>query len=471
MAFQRNGLGTECRGRDLNPRSLSDINTHACSLSYSQVLFTKEMVSNPTPAEMVSELCDKISFHSKKYGGGIIKSVLIKEDGQYRLHSGVISFIPKGETVIEEKRDYGEILLITQLLKPINVKDILRELEKNQKFTIEGYRSFEAQGRFQRLLFLPSQNRTGYIFSEWPRTYVEYTLSDRNISYPSEPLVKPGLPLFPDGRKAILDFLELNTDQPPTSILIQIPDFRLKIKTLLISGKSVKLEVERGDTLDNIICKFYADYEEHRMFSGQRFYAMKSPELDVADNLTEYEFKKDFTYVFGLLMDKKSGETLDYRGFNFGWPSQEGVTIEIQELELREIIRRGESLHVEFKQNLDNPDRILKTIVAFANTGGGRIFIGVSDDTRIIGYDLENKDQITNLISGNIEPLPNFEVKRVEINDKHITIIEIPEGVNKPYSHRELGFFIRSGGTNRSATRTDMDILYKEKESEYPSFR
>lgn len=72
---------------------------------------------------------------------------------------------------------------------------------------------------------------------------------------------------------------------------------------------------------------------------------------------------------------------------------------------------------------------------------------------------------IENYITGNLDPLPNFEITNVTVKDTPITILEVPEGNNKPYSHRELGFFVRSGGSNRSATRIDMDKIYEERQS------
>ncbi len=58
----------------------------------------------------------------------------------------------------------------------------------------------------------------------------------------------------------------------------------------------------------------------------------------------------------------------------------------INNVELIDIIRAGENSRVEFKQDIKNQDSLLQEIVAFANTEGGRIIIGIHDKTfQIIG--------------------------------------------------------------------------------------
>ena len=52
------------------------------------------------------------------------------------------------------------------------------------------------------------------------------------------------------------------------------------------------------------------------------------------------------------------------------------------ENELKLILQEGESYKVEFKENLNGID---KEMVAFANASGGRIFVGISDDSKIKG--------------------------------------------------------------------------------------
>ncbi len=46
-----------------------------------------------------------------------------------------------------------------------------------------------------------------------------------------------------------------------------------------------------------------------------------------------------------------------------------------------DLLKRKENKTLEFKRDLSSPQNILKTIVAFSNTAGGLILIGVEDDS------------------------------------------------------------------------------------------
>ena len=53
-------------------------------------------------------------------------------------------------------------------------------------------------------------------------------------------------------------------------------------------------------------------------------------------------------------------------------------------MEIIEYIKQQEGKTLEFKRDLSSPDKILRTITAFANTAGGVLLIGVEDTTRAV---------------------------------------------------------------------------------------
>ena len=59
--------------------------------------------------------------------------------------------------------------------------------------------------------------------------------------------------------------------------------------------------------------------------------------------------------------------------------------------EISELIRQGEGLHLDFKFRIDDQKKIAKTLVAFANSEGGRLLVGVKDNGKIVGVNPEEE--------------------------------------------------------------------------------
>ncbi|HMV13827.1 MAG TPA: ATP-binding protein, partial [Chitinophagales bacterium] len=58
---------------------------------------------------------------------------------------------------------------------------------------------------------------------------------------------------------------------------------------------------------------------------------------------------------------------------------------------LEKLIAKGEGEQLDFKQSISNAKKIAKTLVAFANTTGGKLLIGVNDSGLIVGCEIEEE--------------------------------------------------------------------------------
>ena len=137
-----------------------------------------------------------------------------------------------------------------------------------------------------------------------------------------------------------------------------------------------------------------------------------------------------------------------------------------------EEIKSGESKNVEFKRKLpDDSKKYMKTIVAYANTSGGKIIIGVDDDTRnIVGVEpsavFQIMDKIANAVSDMCAPQIVPDVTFQTIKGKCIVQIEIYPGQNRPYYIRSMGkengTYIRVAGTSRPVDEAILkDLQYQ----------
>jgi len=119
--------------------------------------------------------------------------------------------------------------------------------------------------------------------------------------------------------------------------------------------------------------------------------------------------------------------------------------------ELRELVKKGESTGVEFKENFDR--ETTETAGAFANTKGGIILIGVSDKGEVNGVQIGKgtMNDWANQISQSTEPRIIPEIERSEIEGKNVVIIRIKEFPIKPVSVKGR-CFRRVGTSNRMMT-------------------
>jgi predicted HTH transcriptional regulator len=60
---------------------------------------------------------------------------------------------------------------------------------------------------------------------------------------------------------------------------------------------------------------------------------------------------------------------------------------------LKHLVRHGEGQRLEFKMKVKFPEKIIKELVAFANSDGGHLFVGVADDGQIDGSKFVDEDQ------------------------------------------------------------------------------
>src|SRR5436309_8397986 len=135
-------------------------------------------------------------------------------------------------------------------------------------------------------------------------------------------------------------------------------------------------------------------------------------------------------------------------------------------MDLVEILKRPEGKTLEFKRDLSAPDGALRTIVAFANTAGGTLLLGVEDRTRHVrGVDepLDLQERVANLISDTIAPRLVPEVEILPWRRTHVLAVQVHPSPTRPHylarEGPEDGAYVRVGSTNRRADRPLVDEL------------
>lgn len=122
--------------------------------------------------------------------------------------------------------------------------------------------------------------------------------------------------------------------------------------------------------------------------------------------------------------------------------------------ELMLILQEGEGYKIEFKERLANID---KEIVAFANSSGERIFLGISDDKKVKGINVTNK------LKSQVQDIANKcrpKVKIILEAFENILIIDVREGDDEPYECSS-GFYRRIGTNSQKLTRDEIIDFFK----------
>jgi ATP-dependent DNA helicase RecG len=123
---------------------------------------------------------------------------------------------------------------------------------------------------------------------------------------------------------------------------------------------------------------------------------------------------------------------------------------------IQEIVKQSESKTLEFKRDLSSLRPIVKTVIAFANTAGGTLIIGIEDDGKVIGVDdpFKMEEKIASAIADNITPLIMPEIELATVKDKTLLIIKVAHTVGPFYLKQAgapVGILVRLGSTNRQA--------------------
>lgn len=101
---------------------------------------------------------------------------------------------------------------------------------------------------------------------------------------------------------------------------------------------------------------------------------------------------------------------------------------------LLHIIEGGENQHLDFKFEINDARKIARTLVAFANSEGGKLLIGVKDNGKIAGIRSEEEYYMLEAAATlYCKPQITTTAKKWFINGRTILEVEVPRGDLRPY--------------------------------------
>ena len=116
---------------------------------------------------------------------------------------------------------------------------------------------------------------------------------------------------------------------------------------------------------------------------------------------------------------------------------------------------------MDFKRDLSSRKSVLKDIVAFANTAGGVVVVGIDDDGSVVGVadPLREEERLSSSISDGIEPQLLPEIYAASYGEHELLVVEVshhPAPFYLKADGPERGVYVRLGSTSR---RADVEML------------
>lgn len=131
-----------------------------------------------------------------------------------------------------------------------------------------------------------------------------------------------------------------------------------------------------------------------------------------------------------------------------------------------ERIGLGEHTRQQFKRTFNSPDALAAELAAFANSGGGILLIGVSDDGSIAGLDAAElrrlNQMLSNASSQHVRPPIHPITENVKTHAGLVMVVTVPNGLAKPYLDHQGCIWVKQGADKRHVTaREELQRMFQ----------
>lgn len=396
------------------------------------------------------------------YSGTLITAALSGIETEARNLLTKIEFLPPGDCPPKSRLRYKQLNFVRTFVEVDDAISEIRRAVYEGTLPVPGFQQTIIEGNLIQPL---GRSDTAWLHHSewcmWPAAI--FILSPAGYSNVSllEPLVALDAPYYRDLSHFLRDQFGVKTSNAygyfSGQIVIIVPDFRARISNLTIGSGYIKAEVEsRFQESRGLVAKLYVENEQKVLFEGN---------VPVKGSDIYQQLEDQPTHASVVILSRSTGEPLDQKTFRGSASMNDlGVKFEEPELEIDQLLLIGESETIEFRENVDNAIRLAKTVCAFANTKGGRIVIGVTDEHIVVGCKTAGlSDRITNIVRCHCDPPPNFTVKSLGYEGKQILVVRVDASDSVIHTVREHGPYIRANGTTRVPVSFELEQLCRRR--------
>ena len=390
--------------------------------------------------------------------------ILKKENDNWKNYYAIVKLIKKGSRN-EFFYDYGDYVVREKLLSfDVGIEKIKKMYPKEES---KGTLNLFEYGEFtidsiSQSDFTPSKNRYWTLKSNYPMRIFSFNVSTgESCRNARSELLKNGLPYFPRLEDAVLNVFELGFEKinPSGQIIVAIIDYRAKIESLKLIRSKVEVKLNSPEIqFNDLSIKAFANRGATSIVLEEQI-----PKSDIV--AFDVGFQPDSLNV--VMITRKDSLKVDSKEFSKFRSEEEGIFIERPGDEIISLAKAGESENLEYKGEvftIDNKVDLAETVVAFSNSSGGIILVGVTDTGDVLGSHA-SKDDLLKSIHDRCDPPPKeITAQETTIDDKKIIVIEVSEGSDKPYQSKgNKIFFVRHGSTDMRMERSELMQIWEEK--------
>lgn len=379
-----------------------------------------------------------------------------------------------GEREISEKKILRENVALVDFCTPLGGPLSPHELAKALTY----WRSALGMSfglTFQETIQLnrnPSDSRT----NTWPGWWTQLHAQGGQSSHPlpDGPFFDPAKEIFgQDLPRLAMQFLGhakyANTHNAPNEYIVRIPDRRARISTLRVEDNVLRLEVDNPATLKlfwSVVAASFADDVFSKVITVKNDRA--SVELPFAVQRLETWLILEDGYMLDQYQENPHYST---------WGSEASLfnsSRHTESIALIQALAAGENDYVEFKPYIKVKQprdtkafEILETVSAFANAGGGNLYIGVNDAAEAIGVETQlNRDygpehgeaaarqaayekDLRKLINEGTAPSLELAFHWYDLAHRAVLHLRIPPSEDRVYLPENGEIYRRAGATNK----------------------
>jgi predicted HTH transcriptional regulator len=137
--------------------------------------------------------------------------------------------------------------------------------------------------------------------------------------------------------------------------------------------------------------------------------------------------------------------------------------------EIHKLAQQGEGLKIEFKKKAAFPEKIVREIIALANTEGGHLLIGVDDDGTVSGQKFIEEEVFVmqKAIGQHILPKLEYQIEVIKLNQKKgVAVFSIPKSPDRPHflmEENKRKAFVRVKDRSIQASKEMWEVLKRGK--------